>query len=242
MSFEETLEQTIAMLRRNKRVSYRALRRQFNVDEEYVEDLKAELVEVLKLAADEDGKVLVWIGVEPDLAIAAKVAADLVDTLADASRKEASRVAVETAAGRPPQTAPGLSPGQASVRTAEGERRHLTVMFCDLVDSTPLAERLDPEELADVYAVWQEACIEEIAKHGGHISDYRGDGIFVYFGYPAAYEDGPAPRAPRRTWHAQPPPRRQRQAPGPPPDHPGGAHRHPYRAGVAERSRRPLRP
>ena len=77
MSFEETLEQTIAILRRNKRVSYRALRRQFDVDDAYVEDLKAELIEVLKLAADEDGKVLVWTGAEADLAVAAKVAAEL---------------------------------------------------------------------------------------------------------------------------------------------------------------------
>jgi class 3 adenylate cyclase len=74
--------------------------------------------------------------------------------------------------------------------TAQGERRHLTVMFCDLVESTPLAERLDPEELAEVYAIWQDACAEAIAEHGGHISDYRGDSVLVFFGYPTAYEDG----------------------------------------------------
>ena len=73
--------------------------------------------------------------------------------------------------------------------SVQGQRRHLSVLFCDLVDSTPLAERLDPEELAEVFTIWQDACAEAIREHGGHISDYRGDSVLVFFGYPTAFED-----------------------------------------------------
>ena len=69
------------------------------------------------------------------------------------------------------------------------ERRHLTVMFCDLVGSTELSTRLDPEDLRDVMQRFQEACVEVICRYGGHIGNYIGDGILAYFGYPRAHED-----------------------------------------------------
>ena len=71
----------------------------------------------------------------------------------------------------------------------DGERRHLTVMFCDLVDSTIIAERLDPEEYTDLISSYQQACERAIAKYKGHIAQYLGDGILAYFGYPLAHED-----------------------------------------------------
>ncbi len=74
---------------------------------------------------------------------------------------------------------------------AEAERRQLTVMFCDLVGSTALSEKLDPEELRDVVQKYQEVCGKEIEELDGYIAQYLGDGILVYFGYPTAYEDGP---------------------------------------------------
>jgi class 3 adenylate cyclase len=64
-------------------------------------------------------------------------------------------------------------------------------MFCDLVDSTPLAQRLDPEELRDILREYQRACAEEIGRYGGHVARYMGDGILAYFGYPQAHEDDP---------------------------------------------------
>jgi len=78
----------------------------------------------------------------------------------------------------------------------EAERRQLSVLFCDLVGSTALAARLDPEELRDVTAAYHAACDEVVARHDGHVAQYLGDGVLVYFGYPAAHEDD-APRAVR---------------------------------------------
>ncbi len=71
----------------------------------------------------------------------------------------------------------------------EAERRHLTVLFCDLVDSTPLSARLDPEELREVVRAYHAACAEVIEHFDGHIAQYLGDGLLVYFGYPRAHED-----------------------------------------------------
>ena len=81
--------------------------------------------------------------------------------------------------------------GEAAVTPGsdEGERRQLSVMFCDLVGSTPLSARLDPEELRDVVADYQRACAEVIERNEGHIAQYLGDGILAYFGYPRAHED-----------------------------------------------------
>jgi class 3 adenylate cyclase len=71
----------------------------------------------------------------------------------------------------------------------DGERRQLTVLFCDLVDSTLLSTRLDPEDLRDVVRAYQRASADVIEQHDGHIAQYLGDGLLVYFGYPAAHED-----------------------------------------------------
>src|SRR5713101_6015706 len=69
------------------------------------------------------------------------------------------------------------------------ERRQLTVMFCDLVGSTPLSEKLDPEELREVILAYQEVCAQVIRRFEGHLARYIGDGLLVYFGYPQAHED-----------------------------------------------------
>jgi class 3 adenylate cyclase/predicted ATPase len=82
----------------------------------------------------------------------------------------------------PAPTAPiGVAPG--------AERRHLTVLFCDMVGSTALASQLDPEELRDVMRPFFERCEEIIKSTGGHPARYMGDGVLAYFGYPQAQED-----------------------------------------------------
>jgi len=69
------------------------------------------------------------------------------------------------------------------------ERRQLTVMFCDLVGSTALAEKLDPEDLRTLVRRYQQAVEQVIRRHGGHVAQLLGDGVLVYFGYPQANED-----------------------------------------------------
>src|SRR5215472_3623947 len=71
----------------------------------------------------------------------------------------------------------------------DGERRHLTVLFCDLVDSTEIAGRLDPEDWRDIAAQYQETAAAAVTRFGGHVAKYLGDGLMVYFGWPEAHED-----------------------------------------------------
>src|SRR5437867_11281696 len=71
----------------------------------------------------------------------------------------------------------------------DAERRQLTVMFCDLVGSTALAGDLDPEELRAVIRAYQSVCGEVVSRFQGHIAQYLGDGLLIYFGYPVAHED-----------------------------------------------------
>ncbi len=72
---------------------------------------------------------------------------------------------------------------------AAAERRQLTVMFCDLADSTALSARLDPEDMRDVIRAYQETCAAIVERHDGFVAKFMGDGLLAYFGYPRAHED-----------------------------------------------------
>jgi class 3 adenylate cyclase/DNA-binding winged helix-turn-helix (wHTH) protein/predicted ATPase len=95
--------------------------------------------------------------------------------------------------------APAVPPSEHQIRLelptppreplSAAERRQLTVLFCDLVGSTTLADRLDPEDFREITVTYQTTCAEVIRRYGGHIAQYLGDGLLVYFGYPAAHED-----------------------------------------------------
>jgi class 3 adenylate cyclase/tetratricopeptide (TPR) repeat protein len=160
MSFDEVLSQVLELLRREGRMSYRAIKRRFSLDDEYLEDLKTEIIRAKRLAIDEDGAVLVWAG--------------------SSSQTTSSA----------PQPAEKVEPGVTrAIVSDEAERRQLTVMFCDLVDSTPLSEQFDPEELRELIRAYQHACNTAIARFDGHIAKYLGDGLLAYFGYPLAHED-----------------------------------------------------
>jgi predicted ATPase/class 3 adenylate cyclase len=74
-------------------------------------------------------------------------------------------------------------------KPADAERRQLTVMFCDIVDSTAISTRLDPEDFGRVLGAFQEACASAVAGFGGSVTKYMGDGALIYFGYPEAHED-----------------------------------------------------
>lgn len=82
-----------------------------------------------------------------------------------------------------------VTPPSAESPRPVAERRQLTVLFCDLVDSTLLATHLDPEELREVVRAYQRVCAEVIQRFEGYIAQYLGDGLLVYFGYPQAHED-----------------------------------------------------
>ena len=86
------------------------------------------------------------------------------------------------------QTTQSEPPPEAR-HTPAAERRQLTVLFCDLVDSTALAGRLDPEDYREVVRAYQDTCAAVIQRFAGHIAQYLGDGLLVYFGYPQAHED-----------------------------------------------------
>ena len=86
-------------------------------------------------------------------------------------------------ASAPAGAVSGLPPHDAA------ERRHLTVMICDLVGSTALSARLDPEDMNDVMDAYHAACVRIMQTYDGFIGDFRGDGILAYFGYPRAHED-----------------------------------------------------
>ncbi|EIG63560.1 AAA family ATPase [Bradyrhizobium sp. WSM1253] len=73
--------------------------------------------------------------------------------------------------------------------TSEAERRQVTVMFCDLVDSTALSSTVDPEQLRELLLAYQAACVAVIDRYDGHLAKYLGDGLLVYFGLPRAHED-----------------------------------------------------
>src|SRR5262249_40435729 len=99
--------------------------------------------------------------------------------------------------GQPPpqpvvqeQPSPEVTP-RSTAPPPDAERRQLTVMFCDLVDSTKLSSQLDPEEYREVVRAYQSACTEVIKRYDGHIAQLLGDGLLVYFGYPQAHEDDP---------------------------------------------------
>ncbi len=84
--------------------------------------------------------------------------------------------------GAPAEAAP-------KARAAEAERRQLTVLFCDLVGSTELSARLDPEDMGQLIRSYQDSCTEVVERWGGHVAKYMGDGVLAYFGWPQAHED-----------------------------------------------------
>ena len=128
MTFEEILDQAIAMLQRRGRVSYRTLMLQFHLDEESLAALKEELLEVHHLAVDHGGRMLVWAGEA--------------QTTSGAPAPQPPQQAIQHE-DHPTQVAPFATP-----RSADAERRQLTVLFCDLVDSTRSGQPARPGRAA----------------------------------------------------------------------------------------------
>src|SRR3954469_7241273 len=83
----------------------------------------------------------------------------------------------------------GVDQRPADAAGAKAERRHLTVLFCDIVGSTALSAQLDPEDLRQILHAFQHQCAAAIRRYDGHIARYMGDGVLAYFGFPVAHED-----------------------------------------------------
>ncbi len=171
MDFYAVVDQVVALLKQRGRVTYGALKLQFELDDEHLDVLKEELIDAQRLAVDENGRILVWAGEtegRPEFG----------------SQPEQPR----------PLDTPEAPPRQAESQAIEphmpgAERRQLTVMFVDLVGSTSLSGDLDPEELRDVIQEYQAACTAVIKRYDGHVAQLLGDGLLVYFGFPSAHEE-----------------------------------------------------
>jgi class 3 adenylate cyclase len=153
MTFDEILEQVITLLKRQGRVSYGALKRRFDLDDTYLEDLKGEILYVHETEVEADERGFTWTGATEDL---------------QATTSQPNRTAPQSVVEQAPTAQEIFVP--AEPHPPEAERRQLTVMFCDLVDSTRLSSQLDPEEYRDVVRAYQAACTEVITHFDGHIA------------------------------------------------------------------------
>ncbi len=254
MDFDHVLDRAIEMLQRRGRLTYRTLKRQFELEDDALEDLKQELLYSQPKVLDDEGRGLIWTGdpatrevsdsggafegrfqaawraVALMLQIERRVTYRTLkhvfsfnDSLLSEIRKELRlrRLAVEekgvlvwTGEMSPmsldPQPQVAATYGRAAslegipieptsneqipepepMRDApEAERRQLTVMFCDLVGSTDLSGRLDPEDLREVVRAYQETAAQVVERYEGYIAQYLGDGLLIYSGYPIARED-----------------------------------------------------
>jgi class 3 adenylate cyclase len=170
MTFEEILDQAIAMLQRRGRVTYRTLQRQFQLDDAALDDVKHELIEGQRVAVDERDMVLVWTG---DAAAVAAPTPTLVQAQAPL-------------AYTPPYLAEKILTSRSAL---EGERKQVTVLFADLKGSTELIRDLDPEQAQALLDPALHHMMDAVHRFEGTVNQVLGDGIMALFGAPVAHED-----------------------------------------------------
>ena len=172
MTFEEILDQAIALLQRRGRLTYGALKRQFQLDDAYLADVKAELIEGQRVAVDERGNVLVWIG-------------------AAGPTSPAPAPSTTTQEQAPLAYTPSyLAEKILTSRSAlEGERKQVTVLFANLKGSMELLADRDPEEARQLLDPVLERMMAAVHRYEGTVNQVMGDGIMALFGAPVAHED-----------------------------------------------------
>jgi class 3 adenylate cyclase/tetratricopeptide (TPR) repeat protein len=167
MDFYAVLDQVLALLRQRGRVSYRALKRQFDLDDAYLDDLKVEIIEVQQCARDQEGTMLVWTSeVAPAIPEPVQAPAPLAYT--------------------PPYLAEKILTSRSAL---EGERKQVTVLFADLKGSTELIQGLDPEEARRLLDPALHVMMDAVHRYEGTVNQVLGDGIMALFGAPLAHED-----------------------------------------------------
>jgi class 3 adenylate cyclase/tetratricopeptide (TPR) repeat protein len=170
MDFVAVVDQVITLLRQRGRVTYRLLKRQFQLDDEALDDVKVELIKGQRLAADEDGAVLVWIG--------------------DAAAPPAPAVAPAPTPAPLTYTPSYLAEKILTSRSAlEGERKQVTVLFADLKGSMELLAERDPEDARQLLDPVLERMMTAVHRYEGTVNQVMGDGIMALFGAPLAHED-----------------------------------------------------
>src|SRR5215471_7775153 len=172
MTFEEILDQALAMLQRRGRLTYRTLQRQFALDEDTLNDLKDALLFAHPEVHDEAGRGLVWSG---EASTAPPVAAP-----------PASTQDREPLSYTPAYLAEKILASRAALG---GERKQVTVLFADLKGSTELIEGLDPEEARQLLDPALHLMMEAVHRYEGTVNQVLGDGIMALFGAPVAHED-----------------------------------------------------
>jgi len=176
MTFEEILDQAIALLQRRQRVTYRTLKLQFHLDDDQLETLKEALIDAEQLAVDEQGRVLVWTGnpgntpVPGTPTIAPLVAAPALPPLAYTPTHLTEKILATRA-------------------TLEGERKQVTVLFADIKDSTELIKDLDAEAAQQLLDPAIHIMMDAVHRFEGTVNQVLGDGIMALFGAPIAHED-----------------------------------------------------
>src|SRR5438132_13228033 len=160
------------MLHQHGRVSYRALKRQFAIQDDYLEDLTDAVLFAHPEARDEEGRGLVWIG---DTGTASAAASAPVESPGPAP-----------VAYTPPYLAEKILTSKSAL---EGERKQVTVLFADLKGSTELIRDLDPEQARAILDPALHAMMEAVHRYEGTVNQVLGDGIMALFGAPLAHED-----------------------------------------------------
>ena len=172
MTFEEILDQVLAMLQRRGRVTYRAPKLQFSLDDDGLEALKDELLYAHPAVVEDNGRGLVWTSV------------------ARPTQRPGSPPAIDQA--RPPLSyTPAYLAEKilTSKRVLEGERKQVTVLFADLKDSTELIRGLDPEAAQQLLDPAIHDMMDAVHRFEGTVNQVLGDGIMALFGAPVAHED-----------------------------------------------------
>jgi class 3 adenylate cyclase/tetratricopeptide (TPR) repeat protein len=172
MDYDAVLAQILELLEREKRLSYRVLRRRFGLDDNDLEDLKEDLIYAKQLAVDEDGRVLVWAGASEPMLPSASPPGHTLD--------------------RPPltYTPQHLTEKILTSRAAlEGERKQVTILFADIKDSTELIKDLDSEIAQQLLDPTLRHMMDAVHRYEGTVNQVLGDGIMALFGAPLAHED-----------------------------------------------------
>jgi class 3 adenylate cyclase/tetratricopeptide (TPR) repeat protein len=188
MSFLETVERARAFLERNGRISLRALRREFDLDDETQEELIEELVETQRVAV-RDGRALAWVGAASAMA-SELPKSDLAPGNAANSASPAGHSALPEGNRRLPYTPKHLADKILQSRSAlEGERKQVSVLFADVKGSMEISGQLDPEEWHAILDRFFQILNEGVHHFEGTVNQYTGDGIMALFGAPIAHED-----------------------------------------------------